>query len=235
MFNQFANPTTYVSLQNLPQVAGVFKNTLCNISYASNTNWYNDMLKAVSVKDIFGLLNVGFTMVDNNKFYPVIKNVDSFTYKSVLEHIAPYMSDGCLYVQDEYHFYTIKFEGGKIKGSRRKIEDGNPLTTPAPVSTPATTTPPKTTATKTPTKTPSKTPTKTTSKSYKKSYNNSPKKYGKTEVRTSTNVAAIQARDDNRYTVQELVKELLRQMDNGNGNKYLEVKADFLFKNEKYA
>lgn len=231
MFNQFANPTTYVSLQNLPQVAGVIKNTLCNISYASNTNWYNDMLKAVSVKDIFGLLNVGFTMVDNNKFYPVIKNVDSFTYKSVLENIAPYMSDGCLYVQDEYHFYTIKFEGGKIKGSRRKIEDGNPLTTPAPVSVPATPTPTKTTASKTP----SKTPTKTTSKSYKKSYNNSPKKYGKTEVRTSTNVAAIQARDDNRYTVQELVKELLRQMDNGNGNKYIEVKADFLFKNEKYA
>lgn len=222
MFNQFAEATAYVTVKNFPVLAGKFKESLLALPYANNYPWYNDLVSAKSVKDIFDLFNIKFRLEGTN-FFPIVKNVEALSYKTVLEAIAPYMNDGSIFIQDDFFYYQLWFNAGKIKGSRRKIEDGNPLEA-KPVSQPATP----------PAKSVKKPVNKTSNKS---TYNKKPtgKKYAKTDVRTDSRVATITARADNTYTVRELVKELLRQIDNGNADKFVEVKADFLFKNHKYA
>lgn len=216
-FNEVAPATTSIEIKNLPSVAGQVKAAMLSYKYASSCEWYETLTKAKSVKDIFDIFNITFELKDN-RFYPVIKGIVAQAgYKTLLENIAPYMNDGEMKAQDNCFIYTIRFNAGKITGSRRKIGDTAPVN-PQPVqsSTPKPTTPKK--------------PVRTSNRGNKKPQQTPPKKYGKTEVRTDTNVVAVQARDDNRYTIEEITKELIRQILNGNGGEYVEVKGDTLFK-----
>lgn len=209
-FNQYAPATTSIEVKNVPVVASRLKSTMLAYKYASNCEWFSTLNAAKSVKDIFDIFNIKFELKDN-RFIPVIKDIPvNSEFKKVLENVAPLMNDGDLIVQDDYHIYTLKFRGGKITGTRRKI---GAIPTP-PVTSPA----PSNTAPNKPAKTSNKVKATT------------PKKYGKKEVRSNTTVATVQAREDNRYTIEEISKELIRQILNGNGGKYIEVKGDCLFK-----
>jgi len=212
-FNEYSPATTSIEVKNVPVVAGLVKSAMLGYKYASNCEWYDTLTSAKSVKEIFDIFNIKFTLKDN-RFYPVVKDIPvHVAFKDVLEKVAPYMNEGNLIVQDDYHVYTLKFSGGKITGTRRKI-DAIPAPTTTQVTTPA------------PVDNKPKKPATTSNNG--KSY--SPKKYGKTEVRSNTKVATVQARSDNRYTIEEISKELIRQILNGNGGQYIEVKGECLFK-----
>ena len=216
-FNEVSPATTSIEVKNVPVVAGIVKNSMLSYKYANNCEWFNPLSKATSVKEIFDIAGIKFELKEN-RFYPVIKDLPIFAgYKTILEKVAPYMNDGELIAKDDYHYYLLKFSAGKITGTRRTISDNNALNTP-----PITTTTP-------PVKTP-KNPARTSKKTTNKTKQDTNKKYGTKDVRTDTTVSTVQANSDNRYTVEEITKELIRQILNGNGNKYVEVKGDFLFK-----
>jgi hypothetical protein len=212
-FNEYSPATTSIEVKNVPIVAGLLKSAMMGYKYAPNCEWYATLSDAKSVKEIFDIFNIKFELKEN-RFYPVVKDIPvHVAFKTVLENIAPYMNDGDLIVQDDYHVYTLKFRAGKITGTRRKVGDIPATTTPQVVSpAPVNTTPNK--------------PVKTSNKGKA----STPKKYGKTEVRSNTKVATVQERSDNRYTIEEISKELIRQILNGNGGKYIEVKGECLFK-----
>jgi hypothetical protein len=215
MFNQFENATTSIKLANLPIVAGTFKTTMLNYQYASNCEYYSPLKEAKTVKEIFDIFGIKFSIDNvNQTFTPVIENVKPFPYfKESLKAIAKYVEDGSLYVKDDSRYYTINFNDGVISGKVRKVGDN-----PTPTTTPTTTTTQKA---------PKKT-AKTSNKSAKKSA----KKF---EFTKTTTAPTTIKRDNNTYTVQELVKELLKQMDAGNASKFVKVEADFLFQNEATA
>lgn len=202
-FNEFSPCTTSISMANIPYVAGLLKSEMMGYKYASNCPWYDKLTSAKSVKEIFDVFAIQFELKEN-RFYPVIKNVEvNPTYKDVLKVIAKYMENGEMFIKDDFHFYTLSFKDGNITGKR---------TTPTiPDTTPSA-------------------PVKANNKPKNKAKKETPKKYAKTEVRSDTSVSTITARDDNTYTVQELTQELIRQILNGNGSKYIKVEADFLFK-----
>ena len=212
-FNEVSPATTSIEVKNIPVVAGKVKASMLAYKYAEQCEYYSALKNATSVKDIFDIFNIKFELKDN-RFYPVIKDIEVRAgYKTLLENIAPYMNDGNLIAKDDYHVYTIKFSGGKITGTRRSIGDNTPTTAPQVQTTaPANKAPKK--------------PLKSSNKGNK----NTAKKYGKIEVRTNTDIATIQANVDNRYTIEEITKEFIRQILNGNGGKYVEVKGDVLFK-----
>lgn len=211
MFTQFNPTTTSITIQNLPKVASALKNTMLNYQYASNCEWYGALKEAMSVKDIFDIFSIKFEMV-NNTFVPAVKEFNPFpNIMKVLSAIAPYMSDGAIYANDEYgHYYTIKFENGVVSGKKKSMPtvDGLVSTNPEPPKKPE----PKKTAKKQP-----------------------KKEAKKFEFTAPTTTPVTMRRDDNTYTVQELVRELLKQMDAGNASKLVTIEADFLFQNEKYA
>lgn len=215
-FNQFEKATTGVKLNNLPIVAGTFKNAMLNYKYANMCGWYNDLVAAKSVKEIFDIFNVKFDIDKiNQTFTPVIENIYTFAgIKDALKAIAPYMENGSIFAKDSYRYYTITFTDGVISDKVRKIVDDT-------TTTPTTTTPP--------------TPPVKTSKPKKTTKKVEKKEAKKFEFTPTTSTPVTAKRDDNTYTVQELVRELLKQMDMGNGGKYVTIDADFLFQNEKYA
>ena len=204
-FNDFSPCTTSISMANIPYVAGLLKSTMMGYKYASNCPWYDKLTSAKSVKEIFDVFGIQFELREN-RFFPVIKNVEvNPTYKDVLKAIAKYMENGEMFVKDDFRYYTLSFKDGNITGKR---------TTPSiPDTTPV-----------------QNTPVKANKATKGKAKKEAPKKYAKTEVRSDTSVSSITARANNTYTVQELTQELIRQILNGNGNKQIEVKADFLFK-----
>lgn len=211
-FNQFEKATTSIKVNNLPKVATVFKNAMLNYQYANMCDWYDDLKNATMVKDIFDIFNIKFEADNVNKaFIPVINNIYTHAgFKDMLKAIAPYMENGSLFFKDSYRYYTITFTDGVVTGKRKTVNEGQTTTTP---SVPAT----------------------TTKKPVNKSKKN-PKKEAKKFSFTPTKVAPVtMKRDDNTYTVQELVKELLKQMDAGNASKMITVDADFLFNNEATA
>lgn len=216
-FNEVSPATTSIEKTNIVKVAEQVKAAMLSYKYASNCEWYTTLTNATSPKQIFDTFNIQF-MLRNDRLYPYIKDITAQAgYKELLENVAPYMNDGELKAQDDFHIYTIRFNAGKVTGTKRKIGDTAPVN-PQPVQT------------TTPQPTAPKKPVRTSNKGTKKPQPTSPKKYGKTEVRSDTNVSTVQARDDNRYTIEEITKEFIRQILNGNGDKYVEVKGDVLFK-----
>lgn len=200
-FNQYQKATTSIKVNNLPQVAGQFKNSMLNYQYASNCGWYNDLVNAKSVKEIFDIFNIKFDFdKETNSFIPVIENIYTHAgFKDMLKAIAPYMEDGCLFFKDSYRYYIITFTNGVVKGSRRTITNEVQEAPKQEV----------------------KAPKKEVKKTSKK---------GKKFEFSATSVAPVTAkRDDNTYSVAELVRELLKQMDKGNASKKVKVEADFLF------
>ena len=215
-FNQFEKATTGVKFNNMQLVADTFKAAMLNYKYASNCGWYNDLISAKSINAIFDTFNVKFHIDKiNQTFVPIIHNVYTFAgLKDALKAIAPYMENGSIFAKDSYRYYTITYTNGDISGTVRKVME-NTTTTPTTTTQPAL--PVKTSK-----------PKKTTKKVEKKEA----KKF---EFTPTTSTPVTVKRDDNTYTVQELVRELLKQMDMGNGGKYVTIDADFLFQNEKYA
>lgn len=217
-FNQFEKSTTSIKCENIPKVATAFKNAMLNYQYATNCGWYDDLVNASMVKDIFDIFNIKFEADNVNRvFIPVIENVYTHAgFKDMLKAIAPYMENGSLFFKDSYRYYTITFTDGVVTGKRRTTSD-TPDNTPATIPS------------NTPTKSPSSTPSKNVTKSKKT-------KKGSKKIEFSNPTTPVtMKREDNTYTVAELVRELLVQMDAGNASKKIKVEADFLFQNEKYA
>lgn len=224
---EFSNPTTYVKPTNLQIVADVFKDAMLNIDYVKCYGWYNDLLNASSYSDIFDVFNITFEY-NEGKLYPKINNVYTHTgFRDALKAVAPFMENGCIYVKDSYYYYLVWFKDGKIAGSRRKLEYGNPLDEPK-TEVKSEIKPVTTTEVKTESKVKKDTKAKSVIKQFPKK---STVKLSDNNNRTDITKPVTTARDDNTYTVQELVKELLRQMDLGNGTREVQVNADFLFKN----
>lgn len=219
-FNQFNNATTVIKCANFPQVATEFKKAMLGYQYASNCDWYERLKNATLINDIFGIFGIKFAPDYVQKvFIPVIENVaPAPNFKEALKAVAPYMENGCLYIKDDYRYYTLTFTNGKITGTVRKVNE-NPA--PAPVT---------------------QNKPNTVNKPVNKA-NNKAKKATKKEVSKTTNftftaptIAPVTLkRADNTYTVAELVRELLKQMDAGNASKLITVQADFLFENEATA
>ena len=217
-FNEFSPATISINVNNLPVVATLFKTTMLSYKYATNCEWYTTLTNAKSVGDIFKTFNITFSLKDK-KCFPVVKEVPIYpTYFDVLQAIAPYLNDGELTVKDDFRYYTINCTAGKLSGKKTTPQPEKSPTTTPPVSTPA------------PSNNAPKKPVRTSNKGNKKPQATAPKKYGKTEVRSDTNIATVQLRADNRYTIEEISKELIRQILNGNGGEYVEVKGDCLFK-----
>ena len=210
-FNDFANATTYVTINNMPNVAGAFKSAMLAYQYADKCEWYKALQDAKTVKAIFDVFGISFRL-ENNNFYPVIKDVTpNAGFKDALKAISPFVAIGSMYVKDDYRYYTLNFDGKSISGKVRTITDNTsntPVTKPTPTSKPINSKP---------------------KKDYKPK-KNTDKKYCKTEVRSDATISNIQVRDNNTYTVQELAQELIRQIFIGNGNRELQIEADFLFK-----
>ncbi len=217
MFNQFLQTTTSITVQNMPVVAMKVKNTMLSYKYASNCPWYTTLQDAKSVKDIFDLFGFKFEIV-NNAFVPVVENFSPIpNIMEVLKAVAPYMENGNLFVADEYdHYYTINFNNGVVTGKKRTKNAEVPAQVPAQVE-----------SAKVEAKKPEVPKTKKSSKK--------PKKENAFKISKPQETTTITRRDDNTYTVQELVIELLKQMDAGNASKLVTIEADFLFSNEKYA
>ena len=219
-FNQFNNATTTIKCANFPQVATEFKKAMLSYQYASNCEWYERLKNATLINDIFGIFGIKFSPDYVNKvFIPVIENVaPAPNFKEALKAVAPYMNDGSIYVKDDYRYYTLTFTNGKITGTVRKVNE-NPAPAPVTQNKPSTVNKPVNKA------------------------NNRGKKATKKEVSKTTNftftapsIAPVTLkRADNTYTVAELVRELLLQMDKGNASKRITVQADFLFENEATA
>lgn len=208
-FNQYQKATTSIKVSNLPQVAGNFKNSMLNYKYATNCGWYNDLVNAKSVKEIFDIFNIKFDFDKvNNAFIPVIKDVYTHAnFKEVLKSIAPLMENGSIFAKDSYRYYLITFMNGEVKGRVRTITEEQEVK-------------------------PVKQEVKPTKKETKKTSN----KNKKFEFSATSVTPVTVKRDDNTYTVAELVRELLKQMDMGNASKKVKIEADFLFnENEKYA
>lgn len=223
-FNQFNNATTTIKCANFPQVATEFKKAMLSYQYASNCEWYERLKNATLINDIFGIFGIKFSPDYVNKvFIPVIENVaPAPNFKEALKAVAPYMNDGSIYVKDDYRYYTITFTNGEIKGTVRKVGE-NP-TTPANNTVSANnSTPVKVTS------------SKTASKGKKYSKKEVKKEAKKFEFTAPTIASITSKRADNTYTVAELVRELLKQMDAGNASKRITVQADFLFENEATA
>ena len=205
-YNEFSQSTTYIKPVNLQIVADIFKNVALNTEYATCYGWYNELTEAKTYNEVFDIFGITFKY-DEGKLYPVVNNVYTHSiFKNALKAIAPYMEDGSIYVKDSEYFTTLTFTNGKITGSRRKLEYGQPIVSSVKVEA----------------KAPSN--VKKPKKSGKIT------EFSKIKVRTDIDSPATIVKADNTYTVQELVKELLRQMDKGNASKTIEVKADFLFK-----
>ena len=211
MFNQFEVATTSIKVANLPLVAGKLKATMLNYQYAQACEWFTALNDAKMVKDIFDIFGIKFIAnKENGTFIPIIENIKPHPqFKEALKAVAPYMENGSLFASDDNRYYTITFTDGNISGKVRKIGENPTTTTP-------------------PTKKAPKKPVNTS----KKSKTSKGKKF---EFSKPVQAPITLKRDDNTYTIQELVKELLRQMDAGNGSKKVKIEADFLFQNEKYA
>lgn len=224
MFNQFENATTSIKVANLPQVAGKLKSTMLAYQYATACEWYDALKNATMVKEIFDIFGIKFVADKaNGTFIPVIENINPHPqFKEALKAVAPYMENGSIYASDSNRYYTITFTDGNISGKVRKVDDNKAITAP--------TTPPVTKTTTPPQKAPKK-----SYRTSKKGKANTISKGKKFEFTKTIEAPVTLKRADNTYTVQELVKELLRQMDAGNGNKKVTIDADFLFQNEKYA
>lgn len=208
MFNQFQSATTGININNMAKATAVFKSALLNYQYASNCEWFNDLTNATSIQAVYDVFGIKFIADSVNRvFIPVIENLAPLpNTKDILKAIAPYMENGSIFADDGYRYYTITFTDGEISG---KVRD----TTKKPQAQP-------------------------------KAQPEKPKKQGKAkkekeakkfEFSKPTTAPVTVKRDDNTYTVAELVRELLKQMDAGNGSKLITVEADFLFQNEKYA
>lgn len=217
-FNETQTATTSITVNNLPYVAGAIKSAMMGYQYADKCKWYEALKNATSVKDIMGVFNIGLHYSNAKEaFVPVIKDIEAQAgYMDLLKAVAPYMEDGSLYAKDDYRYYTINFNGGKVTGTRRTIGE-----TPAKPTTP----PPA--------------PAKPAKPSYNKPANKKQtskkqdsKKGSKFKFTAPTVAPVTMKRADNTYTVQELVRELLKQMDMGNGSKRVTIQADFLFQNE---
>jgi hypothetical protein len=81
MFNQFENATTSIKLANLPIVAGTFKTTMLSYQYASNYEYYSPLKEAKTVKEIFDIFGIKFSIDKvNQTFTPIIENVKPYPY-----------------------------------------------------------------------------------------------------------------------------------------------------------
>ena len=215
--NQFEKATTSIKVANMPKVATAFKMAMLNYQYASNCPWYDALVNCDPLK-AFSIFNITFD-VDRVKqvFIPIIKDIEmQACFKDALKAIAPYMEDGSIFANDTYRYYTITFTDGNISGKVRKVSESTPSNEVVA---------PKAEVKKETKKEVTKKTTKKAKKEVKKDFSFTP---------TSVTPVTMK-RDDNTYTVQELVRELLKQMDMGNGDKYVTINADFLFQNEKYA
>lgn len=76
--------------------------------------WRNDLFEAKNAYDVAKIFGIELCDEGVGFYRPVIENtyVSNF-FETMIEVVAPYMTDGIIKVDDEYNIVTIKFEDGK--------------------------------------------------------------------------------------------------------------------------
>lgn len=76
--------------------------------------WRNELLDATTIEEVAEIF--GIELVDEGEGYyrPFIDEVYvSHFFETMIDIVAPYMTDGVIKVDDEYNIVTIVFENGK--------------------------------------------------------------------------------------------------------------------------
>ena len=78
--------------------------------------WRNSVLNAETFEDVMYEFNIQLIDVNDDLARPVIEDVYvSAFFGTLLEIVAPFMTDGTMTIDDEYDQFEIIFKNGKMK------------------------------------------------------------------------------------------------------------------------